>query len=91
MRGWARLRCQPDRHLDTLVTSAKLYHFATDRVLPAQMLMALQGFDPANLNFGELAYYPVAQLAGDLGGGDGTGLSFWFRQCPFEKSQAAAD
>ena len=69
MRGWARLRCQPDRHLDTLVTSAKLYHFATDRVLPAQMLMALQGFDPANLNFGELAYYPVAQLAGDLGGG----------------------
>ena len=66
-RGWGRLRCQHDRHLDTLVTSVKLYHFASDRVLPAQVLLALQGFDPATLIFGDLTYYQVATLAGAVG------------------------
>ena len=66
-RGWGRLRCQQDDHLDTLVTSVKLYHVASDRVLPASVLVALQGFDPSNLDFSGMSYSEVCTLAGTPG------------------------
>ena len=64
-RGWSFRATMQDGGIPALTTRTKLHHYGFGRLLGGVDLFALQGFDPALLNFEGMSYAALAKLAGN--------------------------
>ena len=63
-RGWGFGSAMIDTQMAAMTTTVKYYHCGFGCVLGAADLFALQGFDPAKLDFTSMSYSALAHLAG---------------------------
>ena len=54
-----------DAAIPAMVCTQKWFHFGRNEVLNAAVLLAVQGFDPSQLNFTNSSYEKIARLAGN--------------------------
>ena len=64
-RGWTFLALAKDTAIPAMVCTQKWFHCGRNEVLNAAVLLAVQGFDPTQLNFTNSSYEKISRLAGN--------------------------
>ena len=63
-RGWSFCYPMPDNAIAAITTQCKYYSFMDHRMLHAADILALQGFDPADLKLAGFSYADITKLTG---------------------------